>query len=478
MRVAPRQRNLLEVLAMAGPLVASVILGLIIPHAHNVHDPEVIRRGPAEPEQYSIWEAFGKGLVSLNYSHPSMTAGSAIGGFRIQNLADKPVVVPNSEFPLILSPNPLEFRSPEPGEPTTQDAILTPAYIPPLSNVSYAYGAAVSGTGVPAGINWGKGSTYSSFPPWWCAEITQFTAFDTPVYLSGHTVPKPIVTIATDPDPALDVVDAHLISLRQRKIWDFLNDTATVVVGKKPLVKDIEPKLRTAMNVTLAATNLGFTATGRAIVADVIPPGFGMVEGSFAPAPTRVVKLFDGGQRVEWDFPFPGGIRKQDADTIPTKYFTQFFTYQLVVPELDFGARYFLPPALSDSTADGDFEARSAPTLLESVEITILPAKYDFPSYPWWLFVAMVGATFAIALVLREQGRWGSPGLGPLTPSGARTTFPGVPAPGQGIEPPPSAVFGPGLAAGPPSGVYAKIPTDVARKAAVSRVARAPSRSK
>lgn len=464
---------------MGGPLIASVILGLIIPHAHTIHEPEIIKRGPPQPEQYLVWEAFGKGLVKLNYSDPRMTPGSAIGGFRVENLADRPVVVPNSEFPMILSPNPLEFRTPEPTEPTTQDAILTPAYIPPFSNASYAYGAAVSGTGVPPGINWGKGSSYSSFPPWWCAEISQFTAFDTPVYLSGHTVPKPIVGIATDPDPALDVVDMQLISLRQRKIWDFLNDTATVVIGKKPLVHEVQPGQRTPMNVTLAATNLGFTATGKAIVADVVPNGFGIVDGSFAPAPSRIVKLIDGGQRIEWDFPFPAGIPKQNgADMQPTKYFTQFFTYQMVVPELDFGARYFLPSALSDSTADGDFESRSAAPLVESVEIQYLPAKYEFPPYPWWLFVAMVAATFAISLVFREQRRWGHAGA--PGPQALGAGIPGLAPPRAGIDPPPTAVLGGGARAGSPSWPQISKPpaADAAKKAAGNRVSGAPPRGK
>jgi hypothetical protein len=248
------------------------------------------------------------------------------------------------------------------------------------------------------------------------------------------------------------VVDLHLISARQRKIWDALNDSATVVVGKKPLVSEVEPRVRARLNITLSATNIGFTATGKAIVADVVPAGFGLVEGSFAPAPTRVISLLDGGKRIEWEFPFPAGIPKTDpkgnpyADQDPTKYFTQFFTYTLVVPELDFGARYFLPSAIADSEADGEFESRSAQTLLESVEVIELPAEYDFPPYPWWLFVAMVGGTLALALVIREariremQRALVHPLAQPTQRATARAPPP-LPPPGKGIEPPPAALL-------------------------------------
>lgn len=400
--ISREMKTLVIVCVLVAPMVSGLIFGLFYRDEPWADPPQTYIQRPPPPEKMSLWEAAAKGLVEMNYSDPR-SVKSPIGGFLVRSSAPVPIVV--SEYPMILSPNPMDFSF-EPKKMrmnTTQDGALTPVVVPAHGNQTYAYGAAVTGTGVPDGVTWGRGSIYSQFPPWWCTEVVQYTRFDTGAFLGGgQLVPRPLVDLIIDTDPAMDRVDSRLITLRQQRIWDHMNVTPTPVVGKRPLLIEVEPNASRGVNITLGVTNIGFKEAKRTVLAETIPPGFGYVPGSFAPAPSRSVYLYDGSVRIEWEFYMPAG-EKSAREDMPSNYTTRYFSYTLVVPELPSGSRYFLPGAQVDTEGDGEFDAHSAGPLIETVRQVTIPGQIYFPEYPWWVFILMMGAgSIASFLLIRR----------------------------------------------------------------------------
>jgi hypothetical protein len=317
---------------------------------------------------------------------------------------------------MILSPNPLDFSLPPRliAKNTTQDGALTPVVAPAYGNVTYVYGAAVTAIGVPPGIDWGKGSNYSRYPPWWCSEVHQYTRFDTEVFLAGQIVPDPLVNIIISTDPEMDKMGWGFITKRQQMIWDYMNQTPTLVAGKKPMYIQVEPNISRQVNITIAVTNIGFRETKHAILAETIPPGFGYAPGSFAPAPSRFIYLYDGSVRVEWEFYMPAAT-PGGSDTEPSNYTTRYFAYTLVIPALPPSTRYFVPGSQVDTEGDLRFDAHSADLLIETVQTFTTPMKISFPEYPWWVFVLIIAASAAVSYFiirkyrkLAEESKYGS----------------------------------------------------------------------
>jgi len=393
----------ITILVLVAPVVSALVFGSWYDQRLDVNAGQTVKIGPPMPEKMGLWEAAAKGYIFMNYSNSSAVA-SPIGGFLVQSSAPVPLVV--SEYPMILSPNPLDFSAPPKmiAKHTTQDGALTPVVAPAFGNVTYAYGAAVTGTGVPSGIDWGKGSTYSRFPPWWCTEVHQYTRFDTNITLRGQLVPDPLADIVMSQDPALDKVDYRLITLRQQEIWDYMNNTPTLVIGKTPMYIEAEPNASKGVNVTIAVTNVGFKEASRAILAETIPPGFGYTPGSFAPAPSRFVYLYDGSVRVEWEFYMPPAELGEN-DNVPSKYTTRYFAYALIIPGLPSSTRYFMPGSQVDTEADSKFDSHSADVLIETVRTYTKPQSYNFPAYPWWVFVVILCVVAVVSFLIIRKYR-------------------------------------------------------------------------
>jgi hypothetical protein len=391
------------IVVLVAPVLCALAFGLLYHENLGTEPGQTIKIGPPMPEKMGLWEAAAKGYVKINYSDPSAVT-SPIGGFLVRSTAPVPMVV--SEYPMILSPNPLDFSMPPKmiAQNTTQDGALTPIVSPAFGNATYAYGAAVTATGVPPGVDWGKGSSYSQYPPWWCTEIHQYTRFDTNVILGGQLVPDPLVRIIIDTDPSMDKLGYGYITQRQQEIWDYMNETPTLVVGKKPMYVEAEPNVSKGVNVTIGVTNVGFKETKRAILGETIPPGFGYVPGSFAPAPSRYVYLFDGSVRVEWEFYMPAAT-KGPSETAPSNYTTRYFAYTLVVPALPPATRYFIPGTEVDTDANSQFDGHSADMLIETVQTYTTPMKINFPDYPWWVFVIMTATTAVISYFIIRKYR-------------------------------------------------------------------------
>jgi hypothetical protein len=401
-----QSKTALIIIALVAPVISAMLFGNWYDQAPGVEPGQTVKLRPPMPDKMGLWEAAAKSYAVVNYSDPS-TVKSPIGGFLVRSTAPVPLVV--SEYPMILSPNPLDFSMPPKiiVQNTTQDGALTPIVAPAFGNVTYAFGSAVTGTGLPPDANWGKGSIYSQFPPWWCTEEHQFIELDSKVYLGGQLVPDPLVNIIISTDPALDILDRNLSTHRQLKIWNYMNETPTLVVGKKPLYIEAEPNATKGVNITVAVTNVGFKETKRAILAETIPPGFGYVPGSFAPAPSKFVYLYDGSVRVEWEFYMPAAEHPVgDTKTNPpSRYTTRFFAYSLVIPSLPPSTRYFVPGSQVDTEADSRFDGHSADLLIETVQVYTNPPKIDFPGYPWWVFVVIlcIAATASFFIIRKYR---------------------------------------------------------------------------
>jgi hypothetical protein len=321
---------------------------------------------PAEDgaEALRLWEAWSKGLAAIElvdatYERDGATFTDAVR-FEVRNVGTLPIVI--DESVVLLNPHPLAGLNVDPE--TAQDAVLTAGYtIEPGETLAYGYGDLVAyGVLDP--------------PPWWCLEEFQTVEADVAYGLGGEILPFALEDLLSNGDGGPDGTGV------QGTLWDAFKATPVLVVGKVPLWSLLPPEPNQLVTVRVTTTNLAVfddeddvdvdVTAKDALVADIVPAGFALVEGSVDPEPLSVEVLPDGSTRIAWQVTVAGanvtGLVDGDlAD--PVAYESAFLRYDVRTPDLEPG-RYFLPRATVDVDGDGAVDAHSAEPL---VEVTASP---------------------------------------------------------------------------------------------------------
>lgn len=307
-------------------LVVAMLIGAVIPvlgFSDSAGDePEDV------PTEMLIWEAYGKGKITIEQFNPSYE-----GIYRVENDADVNVRV--DDYPQLLSPHP--FYSPD-DDDTTQDGVLTPLTIPAGATVDFYYGAGAQ----------------EDEDPWWCTEKYQTVRDAVYVTLEGEILPYALQDILTDENETFP----------QDALWNHQEINAVIVVGKTPLWKEIPENRATEVTVKLPVTNTGFKDANNISVVDTIPSGYSYDPNGFEPEPDSI-EVIGGITTLEWDVSLKKAVKSGDELLRPpTDYDSKIIKYVIRTPHLSEG-RYFLPRATVDQDNDDAIDAYSAQPLLE-----------------------------------------------------------------------------------------------------------------
>jgi len=276
-----------------------------------------------------------------------------VPAFWVSNLGDVPINI--DEYVMLLSPHPLDTGQ----QDSTQDGVLTFSSVDPGDTVIFNYGESVI-------------SGYAPDPKWWCTELYQATLDGVPITLGGETLPFAIRDVVEGPDPD-----------PQPQVWYYMEAQPTLVVGKTPLWKLLPGQPGTALDITIAVTNIavydGTYVDGsgvravNSIVQDTIPPGYSYDPAGFDPSPYSVTVNPDRSTTLAWRVTISGAdVSQSSGMNQPSPYHYVFLNYTLILPRLA-ADRYFLPRAVVDVDGDGQDEAESEKPLLEIMSANRAP---------------------------------------------------------------------------------------------------------
>ncbi len=310
------------------------------------------------PQPMGFWEAAARGLVSVVMVNETFEDnGHSVTlpvGIQVTNTASVPVVV--SEEAVLFSPHPSQTPQPAPTN-TTQNVILTLATIPASGKLLYSYGPYVV-QGMLSG------------PAWWCLEEMHFTKAGVAFYVGGETLPFALRGMIEH--PYYTSADDNT----QTALYAYLRSDPAVVVGKQPLWSTVNGAAGQTVRVRIDATNVAVWATddtytanvnvSQGVIADQVPAGWTVEEGSFSVQPMSVVTNANGSQTLKWVEALPATqVSTQMNPNVPTPYTTVTLFYTLVAPALNLG-NYSLPRATSDMNQTGTADAHSAPVIVEA----------------------------------------------------------------------------------------------------------------
>jgi uncharacterized repeat protein (TIGR01451 family) len=288
----------------------------------------------ALPSTIKIWEAWAKG-----YANISQTIGAT---YTVKN--NGPVNIIIDEYVMLLSPSPANPSEDLPGiDDETQDGTLTTTYtISPGYSFVYNYG------------------DYLNPPLWWCTEDTEWTNSGVPITLGGEILPYDMIQIIQNPN-----------TLTQDNLYYYMNNNPTLVIGKRPLWKEIA-NIGDVVDITLEITNIGFDNATYVVVKDTIPSNYSYDPTSFTKTPSSITPNPDGSTTLEWKIAkIQAGVKTAPND--PTIYSTEYIGYKLITPVLDHDKRIFLPRAYVDKNNDGTNDAESEKPLLETLLVNQPP---------------------------------------------------------------------------------------------------------
>lgn len=334
--------------------IVFVIAGLAIAASLSLV-PFVVRPAAAQP--ISLWEAAGRGLVTitmvdLTVHEPSGDAQQP-AGIKVVNLGTQDILV--TDFPVLMSPSPDQSPAPAPQD-TTQDAVLENATVPAGGSVTFVYAQFVLAGWLADG------------PRWWCLEEIQFTKSGIPFTVGGQTLP--FAMRAMIEHPTFTSMDDNT----QTALYAYLRQHPAVVVEKQPLWSSLNDNAGQTVRITDRATNLAVwayddaytvdvNATGT-VLSDTVPAGWSVQAGSYTVNPDSTTTNGDGSQTLTWKVDLPAAQVSTDLNpAYPTPFETKSISYTLVTPALT-QTSLALPRATVDVNGDGTADAESAPPTL------------------------------------------------------------------------------------------------------------------
>ncbi|MCK5547404.1 MAG: DUF11 domain-containing protein, partial [Thermoplasmata archaeon] len=249
---------------------------------HDLKASPLSAGAPPIPSTISLWEAWAKGFATIVQSDYLQ--------YTVWNDGPSDIII--DEYVMLMSPSPANMSEDDPAEDDeAQDGILTITNtISPGDSLTFNYGLAVAYDPI----------TYPP-PPWWCGEDSESTNPDINITLGGEILPYDMIEIVDDYD--IDTQD---------EVWAYMRDNATLVIGKRPLWKEIA-NIGDEVNITLEITNIGFYAATGVVVTDTISPGYSYDPLSFTHVPTDIVGNPDGSTTLRW----PIGLIDAAVETPP-----------------------------------------------------------------------------------------------------------------------------------------------------------------
>ena len=303
-----------------------------------------------------FWEAAARGFVSAVMVNETFSidghSETLPAGIEVTNTADVPVVI--SEEPVLMSP--LAAQSPQPNlSNTTANAALSLATIPAHGSLLFSYGQYVL-------------AGYLSGPMWWDLEQAYAWRAGVAFQIGGETLPFALRTLVEHPFYVSSGDNT------QMALYAYLRAYPTVVVGKLPLWTTLPDRAGQTVRVRIDATNLAIWSTHdvytasvnltSALIADTVPAGWTVEEGSYSVQPTKTVTNADGSETLAWTTPLAAGfVTDEGASPVPVDYGNASWSYTLVSPALDSG-NYSMPRAISDMNQTGTADAQSAPVIV------------------------------------------------------------------------------------------------------------------